>query len=290
MRLLIAIVLLAGAAGAYLLYAIFENLRTQRHDISISITDPDVAPTTLSVAVIGDIHLSGDRESLDAFRGLLLEVKNARPDLVAFVGDYIDHSIVTFIIDLIKGHDRHSRDAALSAQRENIINALKLVDPLPRVVVLGNHETLSDAGQWLVAFDRLAVDVLENSVDVIKIGADFICIRGLGDSHTNRFRYIDFPSECDGLPKLTITHDPAGAFDNRMTGLVISGHTHCGQIRFPLIGPLWVPSKAPQSAHCGLYQDSKKMVFVTSGVGTSILPVRLGAPSQWDMLHLSWNP
>ena len=88
------------------------------------------------------------------------------------------------------------------------------------------------------------------------------------------------------MPKLTITHDPAGAFDRRVKGLVIAGHSHCGQVSLPFIGPLWVPTEAPSSAHCGLHKSSNLKVFVTSGVGTAIVPIRLGTQSHWDFISL----
>jgi predicted MPP superfamily phosphohydrolase len=100
---------------------------------------------------------------------------------------------------------------------------------------------------------------------------------------------MNFPEHCSNIPKLTLTHDPAGAFDDRMTGIVIAGHTHCGQVSLPFIGPLWVPTDAPKLAHCGLYSDDTKTVFVTSGVGTTVLPLRVGTQSQWDELNISWN-
>jgi hypothetical protein len=112
---------------------------------------------------------------------------------------------------------------------------------------------------------------------------------GFRGKFTERCRYVDYPEDCQSLQKLSITHDPAGAFNEHVTGLVIAGHTHCGQISLPFIGPLWVPSDAPALAHCGLYEDSKRSVFVTSGVGTSVLPLRFGAQSQWDELNISWN-
>ncbi len=299
MRILMIMVILVGLAGMYVFYAVSENLQPQRHDVEISIIDPGVAPVSLLVAVVGDVHLPEDREALERFHDLLLEIKEAQPDVVVFVGDYIDYSsfdsLVASMIGSAPGDHAHSGGESLSARRDNIIQALTLVDPLPKAVVLGNHETWSDAEQWLAAFSRLGVEVLENAVAIIEIdkaktGAGLICIRGLGDAHTDRFYYIGFPQECDALPKLTITHDPVGAFDDRMEGLVIAGHTHCGQVRLPWIGPLWVPSDAPPAAQCGLYQDRKRMLFVTSGVGTSILPLRLGTKAQWDMLSLNWNP
>ena len=270
MRKFFVIFLLLGAFGAYLGYSISYNLQTLRNDVSISINDPDVTPASLSVAVIGDTHLPEGPEPLAAFRELLLEVKAAKPDLVLLVGDYIFDP---------------SGDQ-LSAHREKIINAMKLVDPVPRAVVLGNYESWSGADDWLTEFERLGVDVMENEVTVLETAKGPVCVRGLGDKFTSRFGYVDYPDECKSIPKLTITHDPAGAFDRRMKGLVIAGHTHCGQVSLPFIGPLWVPTDAPSFAHCGLYEGGDVTVFVTSGVGTVIRPLRYGAQSQWDFISL----
>ena len=269
MKTLLSILLL----GAFFFYTTSQNLQTERNDVLISINDPDVTPISLSLSVVGDTHLPEGNEPLAAFRELLLEVKAAEPDLVLLVGDYI----------------ADPSGEQLSPHRENIINAMKLVDPIPRAVVLGNYESWSDADSWLAEFERLGVDVMENEVTVLETAKGRVCVRGLGDKFTSRFDYVDYPAECRSIPKLTITHDPAGAFDRRVKGLVIAGHTHCGQVSLPFIGSLWVPTDAPSAAHCGLYQDGIRTVFVTSGVGTSILPLRLGAQSEWDMITLEIN-
>lgn len=270
MRKFGVIFLLLGAVSAYFAYTISQNLQTQRNDVSISINDPDVAPTSVTIAVIGDTHLPEGPEPLAGFRDLLLEVKAAQPDLVLLVGDYI--------------FDPKSEQ--LSAHREKIINAMRLVDPVPRAVVLGNYESWSNADKWLAEFERIGVDVMENEITVLETAKGSVCVRGLGDKFTNRFRYVDYPDKCKSIPKVTITHDPAGAFDRRVKGLVIAGHTHCGQVSLPFIGPLWVPTDAPSFAHCGLHEGDNVTVFVTSGVGTSILPIRFGAQSQWDYLRI----
>ncbi len=270
MRKFFLLIMLIGAFCAYFAIAIFQNLQTERNDVSIAISDPDVVPISLSIAVIGDTHLPEGHEPLAAFRELLLEVNAAEPELVVFVGDYI----------------RDPDDEQLTVHRENIIKAMKLVDPVPRAVVLGNYETWSNADDWLYEFERLGVRAMENEVTVVETVKGPICIRGLGDKFTDRFHFVDYPAECDPLPKLTITHDPAGAFDPRVRGLVLAGHTHCGQISLPFVGPLWVPTGAPDNARCGLYRDEYRTLFVTSGVGAAILPIRYGAPSQWDLITL----
>ena len=258
---------------AYFFVSITQNLKTTRNTLIISLTDTS-GSHSLSVAVIGDVHLPEGPEPLKTFQSLMREVKSAQPDLVVFVGDYT--SSPKGVIDM-------------PSHRENIITALKLIDPLPRAVVLGNYESWSDPEKWIDEFNRLNVAVMENETNLIQTVRGPVCVRGLGDNFTNRYEYVDFPADCKNIPKLTITHDPAGAFDGQVTGLVIAGHTHCGQVSLPFFGPLWVPSDAPPSAHCGLYEDNKKTVFVTSGVGTSILPLRFGAQSQWDELNIIWN-
>ncbi|MGC6452616.1 MAG: metallophosphoesterase [Candidatus Puniceispirillaceae bacterium] len=272
MRKSTAVVLALVIAITYLTFSISQNLRTERNDVSLTVSDPQVEPTLLSIAVIGDTHTPEGREPLAALRELLLEVKAADPDLVLLVGDYIADP---------EGHQ-------LSTHRENIIKAMKLVEPVPRAVVLGNYETWSNANEWLSEFARLGVRAVENEVVFVETVKGPICIRGLGDKFTNRFKYVGYPATCDGLPKITITHDPAGAFDHRVRGLVVAGHTHCGQISLPFVGPLWVPTDAPDNARCGLYQDEYRTLFVTSGVGTAILPLRYGAQSHWDLLSLEY--
>ena len=100
---------------------------------------------------------------------------------------------------------------------------------------------------------------------------------------------MEFPEICKNKPKITLTHDPAGAFYHKIKGFVVSGHTHCGQISFPFIGPIWIPSEVPRKAHCGLYKDNQKTVFTTSGIGTTILPIRIGTQSEWDLLSVNFK-
>ena len=267
-------ILILTVIGTYLYFSISQNLKTERNTVAISLSDTSVRSSSLSVAVIGDVHLPEGTKHLNEFKKLLLKIKSTQPDLVVFVGDYTS--------------DPKATDD-MSSHRKNIINIMKLIDPLPRAVVLGNYESWSDAEEWIREFNELGVDIMENETSMFQTVKGDVCIRGLGDKYTDRYSYVNYPKECENIPKFTITHDPAGAFDARVKGLVIAGHTHCGQISLPYFGPLWVPSDAPSEAHCGLYEDNQRTVFVTSGVGTTILPLRFGAQSQWDELNISWN-
>ena len=190
--------------GTYLYFSISQNLITERNTVAISLTDSNIRPSTLSVAVIGDVHLPEGSKHLDAFEKLVLEIKSTQPDLVVFVGDYTS--------------DPKATDD-MSSHRKNIINIMKLIDPLPRAVVLGNYESWSDAEEWISEFNRLGVDIMENQTSLIQTVKGDVCIRGLGDKYTNRYDYVDYPEECENIPKFTITHDPAGAFNRALKDL-----------------------------------------------------------------------
>ena len=75
--------------------------------------------------------------------------------------------------------------------------------------------------------------------------------------------------------------------------LVLAGHTHCGQVVFPLIGPLL--SRSPREHwrrlynpryRCGLVRDPGRVVIVTAGVGSGTTPIRLGAPPDWWLVAI----
>jgi predicted MPP superfamily phosphohydrolase len=136
------LLLLVVLATLYLFFSVSQSLQTERNDVDISVFDSRVKPTSFSIAVIGDVHLPEGQDYLAAFRSILLEVKAAKPDLVVFVGDYT-------------ANPRDVED--MPKHRSNIIEALKLVDPIPQAVVLGNYESWSDADTWLTEFARLGV-------------------------------------------------------------------------------------------------------------------------------------
>jgi len=229
----------------------------------------------LRVAVLGDLHVGHGVMDLDALRRLFDAVMAQGPDMIALVGDYAPS---------LTGND-------FDQLRRAVVERIKDVSILTQTyVVLGNYENWSGAEAWFEAFREAGVNVLENEVIVTNIGAAQVCVRGLGDYHSGRFRWVNWPDSCASRVKITLTHDPAGAFVRPMKGVTFAGHTHCGQIRFPFVGALWMPTTAPREATCGLYRDQDRTLYVTSGVGTSILPLRFGAPSTWDMVTLVAMP
>lgn len=268
-RLLIANIFLLIAI--FVLVSLTENLQTIRNDVNITVDFATPMSIDLNVAVIGDIHASENPGSFADLRVLIEEVTASDPDLVVFVGDYTEHP---------------SAVREMMLHRQNIIEALVPAASVPSVFVLGNYETWSDADLWYSTMSRHGLNVLENEVKIFDTRKGSFCVRGFGDHYSGRFQYIDFPEICNEAIRLSVTHDPFGAFHDRVEGLVLAGHTHCGQVNLPFLGILWVPSDVPDESVCGVYEDDRRTVFVTSGIGTSILPIRFGAQSQWDFITL----
>lgn len=271
----IALTTVLVATCCWIAWAISASSSVIRADIQLVVPNhafphPDAVP--LRLAIISDLHADDTSENYSALGLLVEDVLESKPDFILLLGDYTQHP------DSI---------TSLSQHASAVGKLLSGFARIPTVAVLGNYENWSSPGLWSHALTDNGIKVLRNETVLIGSGEQSVCFRGLGDAFTERLRYVDFPAECRKLPKITLTHDPAGAFHPDVEGVVFAGHTHCGQIRLPIIGSPWIPSDAPDNATCGLYEDADRFLWVSSGVGTSILPIRLGAQSQWDLIEMS---
>jgi len=221
-----------------------------------------------SFAIVSDLHLQNNDRAFDGWSDLVGKIDEANPDYVFLLGDYSQADLSGANLTLFI--DRFSR-------------SLKGIDS-PVFLVLGNYETWTDRSAWQRGLASQGRKILENEVRVVADSEKPLCVRGIGDHFTGHDRYIEFPGECSGLPQVTITHDPGGVFQWRRGGFFLAGHTHCGQLRAPLLGILWAPTNAPRSGQCGFHRDQQRILFTSSGVGTSILPFRFLAQSQVEIL------
>ena len=89
-----------------------------------------------------------------------------------------------------------------------------------------------------------------------------------------------------GGPVLYLSHGPDAARPLPRGAVLLTGHTHCGQIALPLLGPIWIPSRHHLGYTCGRYDHLGKIVIVSAGVGTSDLPFRFWAPPDWWLVTI----
>jgi predicted MPP superfamily phosphohydrolase len=151
--------------------------------------------------------------------------------------------------------------------------------------VLGNHDHWRDAVEISQALRRVKIRILTN--EAVTIGG--MRLGGVDDDYTGNADLSATLAAMRSGPggKVLLSHSPdIGPATPRDITLILAGHTHCGQIRLPIVGALSYVSKYGERFGCGLSTEGSRRVVVTAGIGTSVLPFRLGAPSDIWLLTL----
>lgn len=242
-------------------------------------TGPDLRIGVLSNTHVGAPHMPARRVAKIAAR-----LARERPDIVLLVGDYVG------------GHRPiGERNPAARAEIAQGIAALKVAHaPMGQVAVLGNHDWWYDGAAVEAELKRSGVVVLENQAVRIAPAGSAFWIAGLADDDSRRAT----PSVIEALSRVTLgepiillSHRPDPFTDvPGGVALTIAAHSHCGQVNLPWLGRPIVPSPGSRRWPCGLYDEGGRKLFVTGGVGTSILPVRFRAPPEIVIVTLRGRP
>ena len=220
----------------------------------------------LRILLLSDIHVAGPDMPPQRLSRIVQQANALIPDAVLIAGDFVsDKQVAT---------TRFTLNEAIAPLR-------KLQSRFGTFAVLGNHDHWRNADATHVALRRAGITVLDNSA----VRAGPLSIGGLDDAFTH---HDDLSAttrsmrQIGGEPIL-LSHSP-DPFPHVPSdvSLMLAGHTHCGQIRMPLIGALSYMSEHGEKYACGLVIDNGKTLVVGAGLGTSILPLRLGAvPDMW---------
>ena len=224
----------------------------------------------IRVALLSDSHMSGPDSSPARLTRIVEAINAEKPDLVLLAGDYIgDRKLIG---------PRYTPD-------ESVAPFAGLRAPLGVVAVLGNHDHWEGAASVTKALRGVGVTVLSNQA--IRRGP--IALGGIDDAYTGNARpgaTLSAVRRLRGAP-LLFTHSP-DVFPDLLPGapMLLAGHNHCGQVVLPFIGAPSVPSRYGSRYLCGYYEEYGKKLVVTGGVGTSIVPFRLLARSDWWLVTL----
>jgi len=215
----------------------------------------------LRIALIGDIHTGSpfiDDQKLER----IVELTNQQnPDLIVLLGDYVN---------------RATWHARLVEPEVTAAHMKKLHAPLGVYAILGNHDWWYNGEKVQKAFEDAGIRVLENDVAEIKWREKSFWLVGFADYWSLRFRIKDTLSKVPpDATTIAISHNP-DIFARVPTSvpLLLAAHTHGGQVNFPLIGTPIVPSRFGSKYTAGHIFENGHHLFVTTGIGTSILPVR----------------
>jgi predicted MPP superfamily phosphohydrolase len=163
-----------------------------------------------------------------------------------------------------------------------------LVFVLSSVTPSQSAQSLFDSGQAWFDHDRvrqaveaIGIHVVEDTAIRLNTPIGPLWVAGISDLWTGRHDLTAALAAVvdDGAPVLLLTHNPDvfPAVPARVT-LTLAGHTHGGQVRLPFAGALIVPSRFGQRFAAGHVVEGGRHLFVATGIGTSILPVRFRVP------------
>ena len=272
--------LLAGSLGGA--YTLYEAKRPEISRVELALRNLPAAFDGTAVAFLSDTH-HGPFVPL-SYLAEVVEMTNAlRPDVVLLGGDYVQRR---------KGLHRFRR-----ARNEEIVDGIGVLGalraPEGRFAVLGNHDHRTNPALVRRTLAAHGFTDLTNTGVWLQRGESRLRIAGVDDIRTGRPRLGPaLESVGPGDACLLLTHNPdyVEYIRDPRVDLVLSGHTHGGQVVLPFYGAPLTSSDFGQKYRAGLVQGPKARVYVSRGIGTISLPVRFCCPPEIVLLTLRRSP
>jgi len=227
--------------------------------------------TGIRIAHISDLHY-GFFMSLEQTKKIFEMVNHLQPDIICFTGDIVDREARSF---------------------EGLAKMLELLKaPWGKFAVLGNHDGEVSPKMLEQAYSSAGFKLLQNQHVTLTQDGEKLHIAGVDDWITGR---PDLKEALEGIPSdqtvILLSHAPDFADKAKKQShikLQLSGHSHGGQIRLPLLGHLVTPQYGKKYVQ-GLYQLSSSpfYVYTSRGVGTSTLPFRVNCRPEITVLELT---
>ena len=241
---------------------------------AVDIDSPLYDGPALKILLLSDMHIGGLHIDSDRVSKIVARVNQDGPyDYVLIPGDFID------------GHERRSdRAPETIAEIETGIAHLGDLNGGQNIYAsLGNHDTWYGKAAVTDMLLRAGAAVLDNK----SASKNNLCIVGIADFDTARPSPKAGQNCTAGQTKIVITHSPdALKFAPKDSALIVAGHTHGGQINIPLIGRRVTATRAGRAYAYGLKTYDGMPVFITAGIGTSMLPARFRAPPEYVVVTL----
>ena len=262
-----ASVALAGAAAP----ALAEDERSLEARPVFALPGLDPAHDGLRVAQLSDLHV-GPRTPVERLRDAIARANAFEPDLVVLTGDYL------------------SRERSGVGLMREQLGGLRA----PTVAVLGNHDHWVDPRGAARALGAHGYAVLRNQHTTLTLrGAPFTVV-GIDDLMSGQARVTEaFHGAPRAGSRLALAHGPKTADQLRRAGdpiLCLSGHTHGGQIRIPLLTPFMLRTIAHEPYDRGLFQLGPVQLYVNRGVGNSFMRLRVNSAPEVTLATLRRAP
>ncbi|MBD3382537.1 MAG: hypothetical protein GF404_10115 [candidate division Zixibacteria bacterium] len=253
------IVLIVVAMTCFSLWLVSETnlVRIEYHDLSRA--DMGTKLHGLRIAHLSDLHTS-DYGLLEQI--VIRRLMDIDPDLIFLTGDYIDYNDEIPACSIFLG---------------------RIAEIAVTVATLGNNDH-SFRGREIELerlkniFSLYDISLLQNQSALLHTGTDSVFLVGLDDDYLwFDDYYLASYGIPDSVPKIVLAHSPDVAHKIDLTGvkLILSGHTHGGQIRVPYFNEIYSNTRFDYTSGLSFADDSSTVMYNNRGLGTTMIPLRL---------------
>jgi len=255
---------LAGYAGTHARHELEITHRT------FSIRNLPDAFQNFKMVQLSDIHLEEYTEAW-FLESIVDRINQLSPELILLTGDYVSRGPLDLSVAYKAAH--------------TCAEVLQRLKAPQRYAILGNHDVAVGSQRVIDALEAKGTPVLVDNYMRIDRGSDHLWLSGACDPGTSHCYLEDAIPANPDAPVIFLCHEPDFVdtvihhprFPN--IDLMLSGHSHGGQVRLPILGPLILPPMGKKYVE-GLFHFGHMQLFVNRGVGTVGLPFRLNCPPE----------
>ncbi len=252
------------------------NYRVRVDRVSLPLRGAAGSLGALRIAHVTDLHI-GPLLRAERLRGFVQRINRLEPDLIVITGDLFDF------------------DPAYI--EEGCIELEKLRARLGVYAVLGNHDVYTGTDAVVNGLASLtSIRLLRDEWERVDVDGTALAIVGIDDPGQGWTEHESESSALerlareipDGLPRLLLAHRPSYFTHASQLGfpLVLSGHTHGGQVALPFAHHL-NPSRMISDRTRGIFRNGAATLYVSRGLGMAGLPLRLNCPREIALIQLS---
>lgn len=259
---------LSGYAFIGSMYSIYNRDDFQVKNVSLQIRSLPDALSGLRIVMISDIH-SGLYMTQENMAKYAEELNKLNGDLIFMPGDFVTsktREVIPFVKSFSEVKSRHGIYACL-----------------------GNHDYFADPNAITDRLRENGFTVLRNETTELSINGAKLMLSGVDDGQHADFKKVAFEANSLNTTKILLCHQPY-YFDNAVAGgfdVMLSGHTHGGQIvLLDVLGLKLTPAALVSPYVSGKYYRGKSVMYVTRGIGTVGLPVRINCPPEITVFTL----
>jgi predicted MPP superfamily phosphohydrolase len=230
------------------------DLEVTHHEVEIANLPPSF--DGYRIAFLTDTHVAPFMRRA-FYREVVAQTMRFEPDLILLGGDFVTW-------------ERH-----IPLMAELLLPDLTAPDGV--YAVLGNHDYWSDADSVIAAMTARGVRFLINRSIDLRRGDETIALAGIDEVYRGTPDVDAALARLDPqMPRIVVSHHPdvVDILDDRRIDLLLCGHTHGGQIRFPFFGAVVVPSKHEARYASGFHRVANVLLYVSRGIG-AVPPIRI---------------